>query len=163
LIDTYLDIETSFEFRITVIGVYRQDKGFRQLMGHKVNRTNLQSLLEGSARIVTFNGSRFDLPVIRRKLRLDLRQTFESYDLMYSCWQRKLYGGLKKVEKVLGIPRRLPDVDGQEAMRLWYWYQRYGDRHALRRLLEYNREDVMNLVSLRKTLEKRDGNVKSGN
>ena len=150
--DAYLDIETSFEFKITVIGVYRKDLGFRQLMGHKVNRTNLRRLLEGSVRLVTFNGSRFDLPVIKRKLGLDLKEKFESYDLMLHCWKRNLYGGLKKVEKLLGIPRRLPDMDGQEAMHLWYRYQRYGDRFSLERLLEYNREDMMNLTLLQKRL-----------
>ena len=150
--DAYLDIETSFEFKITVIGVYRKDTGFRQLMGHKVNRTNLHSLVKGSTRLVTFNGSRFDLPVIKKKLGLDLKEKFESYDLMLHCWKRNLYGGLKKVEKLLGIPRQLPDMDGQEAMHLWYRYQRYGDRFSLRRLLEYNREDVMNLIPLHKKL-----------
>ena len=98
------------------------------------------------------NGSRFDLPVIKRKLGLDLREQFESHDLMLLCWKRNLYGGLKKVEKVLGIRRRLPDMDGQEAMHLWYRYQKYGDRFSLERLLEYNREDVMNLIPLHKKL-----------
>lgn len=150
--DAYLDIETSFEFKITVIGLYRKDKGFQQLMGQKVNRTNLTRLVTGVDRIVTYNGSRFDLPVIKRKLSLDLRGTIESLDLMYLCWKKSLYGGLKKVEKILGIPRQLPDIDGQEAMRLWYWYQQNDDRHALRRLLGYNKEDVMNLIPLHKKL-----------
>lgn len=153
--DAYLDIETSFEFKITVIGVFRKDAGFRQLMGHKINRTNLTKLLDGVKCLITYNGTRFDLPVIERKLRMDLRESYQSYDLMHTCWRQNLYGGLKKVEKTLGIPRRLPGVDGQEAMRLWNWYERQGDRHALRRLLEYNREDVMNLVVLRKKLEQK--------
>lgn len=151
--DAYLDIETSFEFRITVIGVFRPDRGFRQLMGHKINRTNLRRVLDGANRLVTFNGSRYDLPFIKRKLRVDLRAEFESYDLMYLCWKQNLYGGLKRVERILGIKRHFPDIDGQEAMRLWYWYETRSDRHALARLLEYNREDVMNLVTLRKKLE----------
>jgi len=99
--DTYLNIETSFEFRITVIGIFRKDRGFHQLMGHKVNRTNLLRLLQGSKRLVTYNGNRFDLPAIRRKLAVDLRDRFESYDLMNLCWKNNLYGGLKKVEKRL--------------------------------------------------------------
>lgn len=151
--DAYLDIETSFESRITVIGIYRRDQGFRQLMGRQVNRTNLLKLLGGAERLVTYNGNRFDLPVIHRRLRVNLRNHFESHDLMYLCWKQDLYGGLKKVEKCLGIPRRLADIDGQEAMRLWHWYEVRSDRHALRRLLEYNREDVMNLIPLRRKLE----------
>ena len=151
--DAYLDIETSYESRITVIGVYREDRGFRQLSGRKVNRTNLLRFLIGARRLVTYNGNRFDLPVIERKLRVDLKGQFESHDLMNLCWRKNLYGGLKKVEKLLGIPRALPDMDGQEAMRLWYVYERDSDRFALARLLEYNREDVMNLITLKEKLE----------
>lgn len=152
-VDAYLDIETSFEFKITVIGVFQKVRGFRQLMGQQVNRTNLLRLLKGVHRLVTYNGNCFDLPVIRRKLQADLREQFESYDLKFLCWQHQLYGGLKRVEQILGIRRRLTEMDGEEAMRLWYRYERDGDRHALRRLLEYNREDVMNLTTLRKKLE----------
>lgn len=150
--DTYLDIETSCEFSITVIGLYREDKGFHQLVGKKVNRTNLLKFLEGSARLITYNGERFDLRVIRKNLCVDLREHFQSYDLMYACWKKNLYGGLKKVERRLGISRELEGVDGREAMVLWRRYEA-GDSGALERLLFYNREDTLNLVKVRKRLE----------
>jgi hypothetical protein len=68
---------------------------------------------------------------------------------MYSCWDRNLYGGLKAVERRLGIRRKLPGIDGMEAVRLWRRYRAAQDRKALRTLLEYNQEDVLNLKTLR--------------
>lgn len=153
--DAYLDIETSYEFEITVIGLFREDLGFRQLVGPEVNTENLLSLLNGVRRIVTYNGSRFDLPVIRKKMNVDLFDLCESYDLMYSCWKRKWLGGLKKVEKLLGLTRQSEGIDGNDAMRLWHLYEYYKDREALDSLLQYNREDVMNLVLLRERLEEK--------
>ena len=77
---------------------------------------------------------------------------FNHRDLMYACWDRNLHGGLKAVEKALGTARRLTEADGLEAVRLWEQYERYGDLSALRRLLDYNKEDVLNLKSLKEIL-----------
>ena len=71
---------------------------------------------------------------------------------MYDCWQNNLFGGLKSVEKQLGIERRLTDMNGWEAVRLWWRYVESFDLEALNKLLEYNKEDVVNLRILKKTL-----------
>lgn len=149
----YLDIETSFEGEITVIGLYAEDRGLIQLVGGEVTELNLYRALEGIETIVSYNGNRFDLPVIRKRLKADLLKEFWSRDLMHDCWRLGLYGGLKRVEEQLGIPRRLQGLDGYDAMRLWAAYEQYGDRGALATLLEYNREDVLNLVVLERMLE----------
>jgi uncharacterized protein YprB with RNaseH-like and TPR domain len=39
-------------------------------------------------------------------------------------------------------------MNGWDALRLWARFECNGDQEALRLLLEYNREDVMNLVQL---------------
>ena len=153
--DAYLDIETSYEFEITVIGVYREDLGFCQLVGPEVTPENLRPLFKGVQKVVIYNGSRFDLPVIKKKMNVDLLNECASYDLMYSCWKKKWLGGLKKVEKLLGLTRQSEGIDGNDAMRLWHLYEYYKDREALDSLLQYNREDVMNLVLLRKRLEEK--------
>lgn len=160
MLEAYLDIETSFEYQITVIGIFREDRGFQQLVGRRVNQTNLLRLLQGSGEIITYNGSRFDLPVIRRNLGVNLGERFESNDLMYSCWHKNLYGGLKSVERALGIPRQSADIDGFEAMRLWRRYEEARDRKALERLLAYNEEDVMNLVKLKEILRSHPSSAK---
>jgi uncharacterized protein YprB with RNaseH-like and TPR domain len=81
---------------------------------------------------------------------------FEHRDLMYQCWRNNLYGGLKYVEKQLGIQRRLIEVNGYEAVMLWWRYINNYDEDALETLLEYNKEDVMNLMTLKEKLRQLD-------
>ncbi|MDE2059673.1 MAG: ribonuclease H-like domain-containing protein [candidate division NC10 bacterium] len=144
----YLDIETSFEGAITVVGLYATDRGLIQLIGTQISDVTVWQVLEGVETICTYNGSRFDLPVIRRRLGLDLFAAFHSHDLMYICWRYGLFGGLKRVEEQLGISRRSKGIDGMEAMRLWSRYEDSKDEQALQTLLTYNREDVLNLPIL---------------
>ena len=47
-----------------------------------------------------------------------------------------------------GIARSTQGMNGWDAMRLWERYENEGDRAALDVLLEYNREDVINLMQL---------------
>ena len=72
---------------------------------------------------------------------------------MFDCWRHNLYGGLKKVEVKLGIPRQIEGIGGWEAVLLWRRYQQYGDTQALDTLLKYNAEDVMNLKILKEKLD----------
>ena len=144
----YLDIETSFGGEITIVGIFCLPNRMIQLVGDEVNWTNLWNALEGVTQILTYNGSRFDLPVIKRAVGLDLNKYFECRDLMYNCWEKNLYGGLKRVEEQVGIARASKGIDGLEAMRLWERFRLYADEKALQILLEYNREDVVNLYHL---------------
>ena len=149
----YLDIETSFSGEITVIGIYYSDGRLMQLIGDEINCDKLLNSLNRAETIITYNGSLFDLPVIRNKLGIDLTKHYSCYDLMYDCWRYNLYGGLKRVEEQLGIDRASKGINGWEAMRLWENYREYKDQQALTTLLNYNRDDVMNLVTLEKKLK----------
>lgn len=134
------------------MGIFCPPDHLIQFVGDEVNWTNLWNALEGVASILTYNGSRFDLPVIKKAVGLDLNKYFACRDLMYDCWERNLYGGLKRVEEQLGIERASKGIDGLEAMRLWERFRLYGDEKALQVLLAYNREDVVNLVCLEEKL-----------
>lgn len=158
--DAYLDIETtglcSFYDEITVIGICLADGGGNslvQLVGSDVTKTNLLRTLRCVNTIYTYNGNRFDLPFIKFRLGVNLREHFHHHDLMHDCWRNNLYGGFKAVERQLGIPRRLRGIGGAEAVMLWWRYQMDHDKKALTLLLEYNREDVINLIALRGRLE----------
>lgn len=149
----YLDIETSFNRRLTVVGIYRPEIGMLQLCGEDISSFEILSFLEGAEYLVTYNGERFDLNVIETELGLNLVRYFKSVDLMYECWRNELYGGLKAVEKQLGIYRETINIGGYDAMILWEKYIRLGDERALRLLLDYNREDVLNLLTLERRLK----------
>jgi uncharacterized protein YprB with RNaseH-like and TPR domain len=148
----YLDIETSFSGKITVVGIYKPGKGFFQFFGNEVSAENIEKTIKNSNTIFTYNGSRFDLPVIKKELKLNLSSKCHSHDLMYDCWNVNLYGGLKEVEKTLGIRRDLKEISGYDAMILWERYKLNGDKKALSVLLEYNKEDVLNLPVLESKL-----------
>jgi uncharacterized protein YprB with RNaseH-like and TPR domain len=158
--DAYLDIETtglcSFYDEITVIGICLANDGgssFVQLVEGDVTKTNLLRILRCVETIYTYNGSRFDLPFIRFRLGVNLREHFRHRDLMHDCWRNNLYGGFKAVEQQLGISRRLQGIGGSEAAMLWWRYQIHHDKKALDLLLQYNEEDVVNLLTLRRKLE----------
>jgi uncharacterized protein len=163
--EAYLDIETTglscLDSKITVVGIYlvtdTQSK-MVQLVGRQISTSNLLPELRDVDTIYTYNGSRFDLPFIRETVGLDLETVVDHHDLMYDCWNCNLYGGLKLVEQQLGICRQLQGVTGLEAVLLWQRFQNYGDGDALDRLLQYNKEDVMNLRTLHRMLWSKKSN-----
>jgi len=156
----YIDIETTGLSRyyadLTVVGI-ALEKGSQcrviQLLEADLSEGRLLEALHGVDEIYSYNGSRFDLPFIAAKLGVDLKGCFKHTDLMYDCWRNKLKGGLKAVERQLGIDRRLKGVDGFMAVKLWYEYANNHNQQALSTLLEYNREDIINLQVLRQKLQ----------
>jgi uncharacterized protein len=144
----YLDIETCAGGQVTVVGIYREDRGLLQLVGGEITDMKVWEALDGVETLCTFNGDRFDLPLLERQTRLDLRSRFRSLDLLRECRRVGLTGGLKQMEERFGIARSTRGMNGWDALQLWARYEGDDDRDALKLLLEYNREDVMNLVQL---------------
>ena len=157
--EAFLDIETTglspWYSEITVVGIHLVDgvdARFIQLVGEDITSDNILGALRGANSIYTYNGSRFDLPFIYYRLGVNLARFYRHYDLMYDCWRKNLYGGLKCVERQLGIQRRSREINGYEAVRLWWRYVNDYDECALAALLEYNKEDVINLKTLKERL-----------
>jgi len=157
--EAYLDIETTGlspgGCEITVIGIYLcrgEESEFVQFVGRDICADGILEALTGIDVIYTYNGSRFDLPFINSALGVNLAERFVHRDLMFDCWKNRLFGGLKAVERQLGIRRKLPDMNGWQAVRLWWRYVESFDTDALNTLLEYNREDVVNMKVLRDML-----------
>ncbi|MGM0442528.1 MAG: ribonuclease H-like domain-containing protein [Elusimicrobiota bacterium] len=148
----YFDIETSYRRKITVLGVYYETGKLVQLVQGEITPYKLSKIFKNT-RAYSYNGSRFDIPVIRKCTGFDIESFADTRDLMYDCWDNNLKGGLKKVEQILDIGRETEGIDGKVAMKLWDEYSKYGRREALETLLKYNYEDVKNLEALRKKLE----------
>ena len=158
-VEAYLDIETTglspTYDEITVVGIHlcsETDAKFIQLVGGDVTADNILEALRGVSVIYTYNGKSFDLPFIHSRLGINLAELVKHHDLMFDCWRNNLYGGFKAVERQLSIPRELTEVNGYEAVRLWWRYVDSFDLDALNTLLEYNKEDVLNLKTLRERL-----------
>jgi uncharacterized protein YprB with RNaseH-like and TPR domain len=146
----YVDIETTgLELgrdAVTVVGVYdgRRKRSF--IKG--VNLDELPEALDRMRLLVTFNGTRFDVPFLRRafpRMRLDQLHL----DVMNPLHRLGYWGGLKKIERRLGIERseETAGMSGFDAVRLWDAYEA-GNDDALETLVAYNLEDVVNLEPL---------------
>jgi hypothetical protein len=98
--------------------------------------------------LVTFNGDRFDLPVLRRAFP-GWRPPLAHVDLC-PLWRRLGHpGGLKTLEHETGVgrPPYLESFSGRDAARLFRAHEQ-GDRAALLLLAEYNLHDAVNLRPL---------------
>lgn len=145
----YLDIETDggrSGDSVTMVGLY--DGEFQALIkGDGLHA--FPDVISNYGMIVTFFGSGFDIPVLQNKfphvpfdhLHLDLCPTFRRLGVG---------GGLKKIEKLFEIAREdeTDGLTGWDAVKLWRRWKTFHDSDALRTLVAYNREDVVNLEIL---------------
>lgn len=155
----YLDIETTGFSRtndiITVIGIYTETQVIQLVNGINLNEENLSNIIKKAKRIVSFNGILFDIPFIQAKYPgIDFNKV-EHKDLRPFCKAHNLTGGLKKIEIELGISRGSGVSDGKEAIVLWDKYKG-GCKKSLSKLLEYNKEDIINLSKIEQILESKN-------
>ncbi len=153
----YLDIETTGlskeRNKVTVVGAYDGNRVYQLVKGRNLNQKAVEELLDKAERIVTYNGKRFDIPFLEHNYNLEV--DIDHKDLMYLGWKCDLKGGLKVIEKEIGIGRDSGVCGGSEAVRLWKKYKQNNCSKSLRKLLMYNREDVVNLVDVEKAIVKR--------
>lgn len=146
----YLDIETDGGYlgldEITVIGLY--DGQRVQTFINGINLEQFEIAVAAYDLVITFNGSRFDLPFIRRQFK-HISLPPVHIDLCPFLRRLGYRGGLKNIEKQLGIGREsdVYGMDGHDAVMLWKAYQ-WGDQEALDRLVKYNTADIVNLEPL---------------
>lgn len=145
----YLDIETdggNMGDAVTTIGMYDGNR-FTCLVKDQ-DLDEFPEIISQYSMIVTFFGAGFDLPMLKKRFRgLEFDQVH--LDLCFAFRQIGVRGGLKKIEKQMGIARgdETDGLSGLDAIRLWREYQR-GSERSLETLIEYNREDVVNLETL---------------
>jgi uncharacterized protein len=154
----FLDIETTglsaHRSHVTTVCVHGKP-GTKSYIAED-NMGELSGDLKEYRYIVTFNGARFDLPFLAQSLGIVFPQIH--LDLLYPLKSLGYSGGLKNIEKNLGMTRDTDGVTGFDAVRLWHAYKK--DRtivvagrsvkgtDALDLLVEYNREDTVNLEKL---------------
>ena len=154
----YIDIETTglspTYDEVTTVCVHTRGSTKSYVAGE--NLSELKKDLDEFKYIVSFNGARFDLPFLSHKKNIVFKQIH--LDLMYPLRNLGYRGGLKAIEKELGINRETDGVTGYDAVRLWKAYeantevevagQKVKGKSALRLLVKYNREDTVNLRKL---------------
>ncbi|MFC7203471.1 ribonuclease H-like domain-containing protein [Haloferax namakaokahaiae] len=149
----FFDIETTGlspnRDKVTTVSFYQDGETTTLVRGDTLTADALREQFADATLISTFNGARFDVPFLETSF--DLSIDLPHIDLMYPCKTLDLSGGLKQIEKDVGIERDRPDISGRDAVRLWHEYER-GDDASLETLISYNREDTVNLQRLMETV-----------
>jgi uncharacterized protein YprB with RNaseH-like and TPR domain len=145
----FLDIETTGLSRhsaITVVGLARQGRFKALIRGRDLTRGALAEEMEGARLLVTFNGASFDLPMLRARFPLPSLE-IPHVDLRYVARKAGMVGGLKRIERQLGLrrDREFAMMTGEDAVHLWHLWERRGNEKALDLLVRYNEADVLNL------------------
>lgn len=144
----YLDIETDgVSTAITCIGV--SDGVAARTYVEGIDLERFPESLEGVELLVSYNGTGFDLPILRSRFREVDFSRFLHLDLRVALHRIGLRGGLKAVEAACGIVREpaIRGADGWTAVLLWRAH-RAGHPGALPTLQHYCLADVVSLKPL---------------
>jgi uncharacterized protein YprB with RNaseH-like and TPR domain len=152
----FFDIETTGldarHSEVTTVSFHRAGETTTLVRGVDLTQETIECELHRSCLLVSFNGKRFDVPFLKHAFDLDI--TRPHLDAMYPCRKLDLTGGLKPIERAVGIERDRPDISGRDAVRLWHEYER-GDESSLDTLVAYNRADTVNLKNLMDIISRR--------
>ena len=139
----YLDIEIDQRGSIILVGLYDGFDTKILVKGVNLEGSLLQSELDKYKMIITFNGSAFDLPKLKKR---GIKLNALHMDLKHACQKLGLGGGLKEVELQLNLNR--PQHLRGNPIDLWKAFHASGDREYLDLLIRYNEEDIVNLKPL---------------
>lgn len=142
-----IEAEDARNLRPTVVSLF-DATGLRSFIRDR-NLEALPTALAQSPIWITFNGSSFDLPVLKRFFP-ELSSPLVHLDLRHLSRRVGLEGGLKRIEDQAGLsrPLHLRGVNGYDAVLLWRAYSQGGSLEALRILVEYNLYDAFQLRPL---------------
>ncbi len=145
----FFDIETTgldaSRSVVTTVSYHQAGETTTLVRGDDLTADAVQAMADEASLLVSFNGIRFDQPFLEDSFDLDV--AVPHLDLMYPCKTVGLSGGLKRIERDIGLERDRPDISGRDAVRLWHQHEA-GVDGALETLISYNREDAVNLQTL---------------
>lgn len=164
-----LDIETTgMRGEIALVGLYKPKEGeiIHTYFLKDVNLTkeNLRQALKNCKLLITYNGLNMDIRLIKKEFPGVIPENVKVLDLYLFARQLGINTNLKALEHTFGIERlnRFTERRGI-AVKMWKRYIAKNDQTALKTLIEYNKQDAINLYfiaeELIKILEERKDNA----
>ena len=136
----FLDIEGN----VSVIGLFDGYETKTMVRGFNFDKKLLEKEISKYKMVITFNGSSFDLPAIKRYFNFEFK--IPHVDLCFVCQRIGLVGRLEEIERKLCIKRAEETFkDEIDIAYLWRNWWMSGNRKYLDLLVQYNEEDTINL------------------
>ena len=149
-----IDLEVKYiDGGIAVVGMSKMQNSepdYQELVaGKNLSKTNLKKALKGTKLLFTYNGTKHDLIALKQEFGEFLPKRIIHIDLsMVASWCGYDVS-LKELEQLFGIKR--PYGLKASPVALWQAYECTGQQRFLRKLVEYNYHDTVNLwkISMR--------------
>lgn len=147
---SFFDIETSgleIDSIVTLVCCWHGDQPLRFLADE--NLDGFLDLLDDVKLLVSFNGASFDVPRVLSRFHIP-ELPCAHVDLRWLCHHTGWRGGLKNIERKLGLrrPSDLEGLGGAEAVWLWQAWADRQDERARRTLERYCSADTAMLKLL---------------
>lgn len=144
--DLFLDAEWFIPRDIFLIGWSRDRHQWGQLYDDSLTVEQFQELLDETTGIIYFYGP--DIGIIEKHFDIEIRSTWHCVNLLKVFRdvlpEQKSYK-LAAIEKLYGIPRNRNEYK----TNIWNIFSDWRKPHVKSLVLQYNREDVLNLVKLK--------------
>jgi Predicted exonuclease len=139
----FYDIETTgLKDAMLTIAVWLENGKFNTYIAGEDKKDKLKKAMTCGKDVVTFYGTKFDLPITKRCLAIF--DEIKSLDMIYAYRSHGIQGGLKVIAESLGIkrPAEMKDTTGREAVEMWKGYQATKNDAILKNLIYYCAWDV---------------------
>ena len=147
--DLYLDAEWFIGGDIFLLGWCRTSKVFGQMFDDTLTEENFQSLLDGTTGIIYFYGP--DIGIVEKYFGIDIRSNYHCVNLL-KVFKDSLPGlknyKLATIEKLYHVNRSRTEYKAN----IFSIFQDWRKPHVRSLVLQYNREDVINLCKLKQMI-----------
>jgi hypothetical protein len=148
-VDLYLDAEWFIGGDVFLLGWARNSKEAGQLYDHTLTEDKLQDLLHNTTGRIYFYGP--DIGILEKHFNIDIRNNYHCVNL-YKVFKDALPGlknyKLATLEKLYGLTRNRNEYKAN----IFSIFQDWRRPHVKSLVLQYNREDVVNLYKLKEMI-----------
>lgn len=148
----YIDAEWFPNQEIFLIGYAREDGDVKQMWGRSLTSNNFKRVLNQTRGHIYFYGP--DIALCENHFDMDIRNNFDCINLLRItryCMPNAKSWKLEHMEKVFRLNRNV----AKYKKSIFQIYDDWNDRKYRERVLQYNLDDVYNLVRIKQKLFER--------